>query len=92
MWGCALSLFGKQPRKHFEPLQPQHPTKELQHSKTQAQVGHKGVSIPREMIPYMDYVQNAFYEATEWNQDNSYATLTATARGLSIPILEFEVT
>lgn len=34
------------------------------------------------MLPYMDYVQNAFYEATEWNQDNSYATLTATARGL----------
>jgi distribution and morphology protein 10 len=33
------------------------------------------------MLPYMDYIQNAFYEATDWNQDNSYAQLTATARG-----------
>lgn len=33
------------------------------------------------MLPYMDYIQNAFYEATGWNQDNSYAQLTATARG-----------
>ncbi|RPB11732.1 hypothetical protein P167DRAFT_488807 [Morchella conica CCBAS932] len=34
------------------------------------------------MLPYMDYIQNAFYEATDWNQDNSYAQLTATARAL----------
>ncbi|KAL9101819.1 MAG: hypothetical protein Q9163_002966 [Psora crenata] len=34
----------------------------------------------------MDYVQNAFYEATGWNRDNSYGTLTATSRNL----LDFE--
>ena len=27
------------------------------------------------------YVQQAFYKATLWNEDNSYANLTATARG-----------
>ncbi|SLM36708.1 mitochondrial distribution and morphology protein 10 [Lasallia pustulata] len=30
----------------------------------------------------MDYVQNAFYDATHWNRDNSYGSLTATARAL----------
>ncbi|KAF8465270.1 hypothetical protein BDZ91DRAFT_727957, partial [Kalaharituber pfeilii] len=34
------------------------------------------------MLPYMDYVQQAFYKATNWNEDNSYANLTATARAL----------
>ena len=33
------------------------------------------------MLTYMDYVQQAFYKATNWNEDNSYANLTATARG-----------
>ncbi|EOD52553.1 putative mitochondrial inheritance component mdm10 protein [Neofusicoccum parvum] len=30
----------------------------------------------------MDYVQNAFYEASHWNHDNSYSYLTATAQAL----------
>ncbi|EPE27077.1 hypothetical protein GLAREA_02991 [Glarea lozoyensis ATCC 20868] len=34
----------------------------------------------------MDYVQNAFYDASNWNLENSYSQLTATARAL----LEFE--
>ena len=33
------------------------------------------------MLGFMDYVQNAFYEASHWNRDNSYGSLTATARG-----------
>ncbi len=33
------------------------------------------------MLNFMDYVQNAFYTSTNWNRDNSYGTLTATARG-----------
>lgn len=35
------------------------------------------------MLDFMDYVQNAFYEASRWNRDNSYGTLTATAKGAS---------
>ncbi|KAI9746777.1 MAG: Mitochondrial distribution and morphology protein 10 [Candelina submexicana] len=38
------------------------------------------------MLGFMDYVQNAFYKASHWNQDNSYSTLTATAQSL----LDFE--
>ncbi|KAL9126547.1 MAG: hypothetical protein Q9217_004427 [Psora testacea] len=38
------------------------------------------------MLGFMDYVQNAFYQATGWNRDNSYGTLTATSRNL----LDFE--
>ncbi|KAL9043383.1 MAG: hypothetical protein Q9214_003427 [Letrouitia sp. 1 TL-2023] len=34
------------------------------------------------MLDFMDYVQIAFYEASHWNLDNSYGTLTATARSL----------
>lgn len=37
------------------------------------------------MLAYMDYVQNAFYQATSWNPDNSYVNLTATARGINPP-------
>lgn len=33
------------------------------------------------MLGFMDYVQNAFYEASRWNRDNSYGSLTDTARG-----------
>lgn len=33
------------------------------------------------MLGFMDYVQGAFYEATQWNRDNSYGSLTDTARG-----------
>lgn len=33
------------------------------------------------MLGFMDYVQKAFLEASNWNQDNSYSTLTATAQG-----------
>lgn len=33
------------------------------------------------MLGFMDYVQNAFYEASHWNHDNSYSYLTATAQG-----------
>ncbi|KAI9831357.1 MAG: Mitochondrial distribution and morphology protein 10 [Sarea resinae] len=38
------------------------------------------------MLGFMDYVQKAFYEASEWNPDHSYGSLTATARAL----LDFE--
>ncbi|KAF2809096.1 mitochondrial distribution and morphology protein 10 [Mytilinidion resinicola] len=34
------------------------------------------------MLGFMDYVQNAFAEATGWNRDNSYGTLNATAQAL----------
>ncbi|KAK4692209.1 hypothetical protein P7C71_g4946, partial [Lecanoromycetidae sp. Uapishka_2] len=34
------------------------------------------------MLGFMDYVQNAFYEASRWDRDNSYGTLTATSRNL----------
>ncbi|MCJ1256151.1 Mitochondrial distribution and morphology protein 10 [Lignoscripta atroalba] len=34
------------------------------------------------MLGFMDYVQNAFFSASHWNPDNSYGTLTATARAL----------
>lgn len=30
----------------------------------------------------MDYVQNAFYEASRWDRDNSYGTLTTTSRNI----------
>ncbi|KAF7718526.1 Mitochondrial distribution and morphology protein 10 [Penicillium ucsense] len=38
------------------------------------------------MLDFMDYVQLAFAEATNWNTDNSYSALTTTAQS----ILEFE--
>ncbi|KAJ5160198.1 Protein of unknown function DUF3722 [Penicillium canariense] len=38
------------------------------------------------MLDFMDYIQLAFAEATNWNQDNSYSALTTTAQS----ILEFE--
>ncbi|KAF2838179.1 mitochondrial distribution and morphology protein 10 [Patellaria atrata CBS 101060] len=38
------------------------------------------------MLGFMDYVQQAFYEASHWNHDNSYGALTATAKAL----LDFE--
>ncbi|KAH0536633.1 Mitochondrial distribution and morphology protein 10 [Glutinoglossum americanum] len=34
------------------------------------------------MLGFMEYVQSAFLEASHWNQDNSYSSLTATARNL----------
>lgn len=36
------------------------------------------------MLDFMDYIQLAFAEATEWNRDNSYSSLTATAQCRSI--------
>lgn len=35
------------------------------------------------MLDFMENVQNAFYEASHWNVDNSYGALNATARGRS---------
>jgi hypothetical protein len=35
------------------------------------------------MLDFMEHVQNAFYEASHWNVDNSYGALNATARGTS---------
>ena len=32
----------------------------------------------------MDYVQNAFYTASNWHKDNSYGSLTATSQGQTI--------
>ncbi|EHA27905.1 hypothetical protein CBS63078_9129 [Aspergillus niger] len=34
------------------------------------------------MLDFMDYIQLAFAEATNWNRDNSYSSLTATAQSL----------
>lgn len=34
-----------------------------------------------DMLDFMENVQNAFYEASHWNVDNSYGALNATARG-----------
>ncbi|KAF2198458.1 mitochondrial distribution and morphology protein 10 [Delitschia confertaspora ATCC 74209] len=34
------------------------------------------------MLDFMDHVQQAFYEASHWNLDNSYGSLNATARAL----------
>lgn len=36
------------------------------------------------MLGFMDYVQNAFYEASHWNRDNSYGSLEDTARSIFI--------
>ena len=38
-----------------------------------------------EMREFMDYVHGAFYEATGWNRDNSYAALNATSDGMGEP-------
>ncbi|KAE8356711.1 mitochondrial distribution and morphology protein 10 [Aspergillus coremiiformis] len=34
------------------------------------------------MLDFMDYIQLAFAEGTNWNRDNSYSSLTATAQSL----------
>ncbi|KAJ5690069.1 hypothetical protein N7462_004461 [Penicillium macrosclerotiorum] len=34
------------------------------------------------MLDFMDYIQLAFAEATNWNQDNSYSSLTTTAQSI----------
>ncbi|KZM24740.1 Mitochondrial distribution and morphology protein 10 [Ascochyta rabiei] len=39
------------------------------------------------MLDFMENVQNAFYEASHWNLDNSYGALNATAREL----LDFQI-
>lgn len=33
------------------------------------------------MLEFMDFVQHAFYNASQWNIGNSYSQLTATAKG-----------
>jgi hypothetical protein len=32
------------------------------------------------MLTFMDYIQTAFHTSSQWNQDNSYSFLTATAQ------------
>lgn len=32
------------------------------------------------MLDFMDYIQLAFSEATNWNRDNSYLSLTTTSQ------------
>ncbi|KAL4920560.1 hypothetical protein BDW62DRAFT_198866 [Aspergillus aurantiobrunneus] len=34
------------------------------------------------MLDFMDYIQLAFTEGTQWNRDNSYSSLTATTQSL----------
>ena len=34
------------------------------------------------MREFMDYVHSAFYEATGWNRENSYAALNSTSDGM----------
>ncbi len=38
------------------------------------------------MRDFMDYVHSAFYEATGWTRDNSYAALNSTPDG-AVPSL-----
>jgi hypothetical protein len=38
------------------------------------------------MREFMDYVHSAFYEATGWRRDNSYAALNSTTDGELSPI------
>jgi mitochondrial distribution and morphology protein 10 len=33
------------------------------------------------MREFMDYVRSAFYNATNWNRESSYASLNSTANG-----------
>lgn len=42
------------------------------------------------MLGFMDYVQNAFYDATRWDRDNSYGTLTATSRSNGTSCMRLE--
>ncbi|TVY86132.1 Mitochondrial distribution and morphology protein, partial [Lachnellula willkommii] len=42
------------------------------------------------MLEFMDYVQHSFYKASNWNTENSYSQLTATARGSPLELLEFD--
>jgi mitochondrial distribution and morphology protein 10 len=37
------------------------------------------------MRDFMDYVHSAFYEATGWTRDNSYAALNSTPDGMFMP-------
>ncbi|KAF1815190.1 hypothetical protein P152DRAFT_456242 [Eremomyces bilateralis CBS 781.70] len=39
------------------------------------------------MLGFMDYIQHAFHLASQWNSDNSYSSLTASARD----ILDFDI-
>lgn len=41
------------------------------------------------MLEFMDYVQQAFYNTTHWDRENSYSQLTATARGKSQQLRAF---
>lgn len=36
------------------------------------------------MLDFMDYIQLAFAEATNWNRDNSYSSLTTTTQCKSL--------
>ena len=48
-----------------------------------ALTAEEACALHAEMREFMDYVHSAFYEATGWDHDNSYATLNATADGRS---------
>jgi hypothetical protein len=37
-----------------------------------------------DMREFMDYVHSAFYDATSWNRDNTYAALNATSDGTAL--------
>lgn len=37
------------------------------------------------MREFMDYVRNAFYEATGWDRESSYSSLNSTADGTLLP-------
>jgi distribution and morphology protein 10 len=41
------------------------------------------------MLEFMDYIQLTFGEATRWNRDNSYSSLTATAECMLTVDLHF---
>jgi distribution and morphology protein 10 len=38
------------------------------------------------MREFMDYVHSAFYDASSWNRDNTYAALNATSDGTALPL------
>ncbi|KAL8650864.1 MAG: hypothetical protein Q9210_003568 [Variospora velana] len=41
------------------------------------------------MLDFMDYVQNAFYESSHWNRNNSYISRQAIRNLLRYPLLDF---
>ncbi|KAL4889621.1 mitochondrial distribution and morphology protein 10 [Aspergillus ambiguus] len=57
-------------------------TSSLHHALTVSATSRWYNSVSLEMLDFMEYIQLGFAEATNWNRDNSYSSLTATAQSL----------